>query len=138
MLDGNVVGNSAEVKLVVTQRHTAAEWGSGGLYVLSTPQMIGMMEEAAVRVIDHLLPEGYQSVGIKVDVRHLAATPTGKQVTARATLEAIEGQRFAFAVEAYDEGGFVGKGRHERYAIETSSFLANAQKRIQETDESRA
>lgn len=134
MIDVDAVGATAELQLVVEKEHTAAEWGSGGLYVLSTPQMIGMMEEAAVAALDHRLPEGYQSVGIKVDVRHIAATPLGGHVRARATLEAVEGRRFLFSVQAYDEGGCIGKGTHERYAIETTSFLTNARERIASND----
>ncbi len=110
-------GLSAE-KSVVTSEETSA----GHLPVYSTPSMIGLMEFAAREVLEPHLDEGETSVGFRVDIRHLAATPIGKQVTARATLrELIDGRKAIFDVEAHNEDGAkIGDGMHERRIIQVA------------------
>ncbi len=120
------VGLQAEMTLTVAPEHLASRWGSGGVDVLATPQMIGWMEQVAVRAVDHLLPAGYCSVGIHVDVRHLAATLPGHTVTARATLEEIDGRRLVFRVTAEDDAGPIGEGTHERMIVDLQRFMARA------------
>ena len=109
------VGARGQRELVVEQQHTALYWGSGLLPVLSTPQMVALMELAAVEAVDRKLPPGYQTVGIHLDVHHLAATPLGMRVTAWAELTAIEGRKLIFHLEAHDEAGKIGEGTHERF-----------------------
>ncbi|MFO7697091.1 MAG: thioesterase family protein [Anaerolineae bacterium] len=123
------VGVQAEMTLAVAPEHLASRWGSGGVDVLATPQMIGWMEQVAVRAVDHLLPAGYSSVGIHVDVRHLAATLPGHSVTARATLEEIDGRRLVFRVIAEDDAGPIGEGTHERMIVDLQRFIGRAMAR---------
>jgi len=80
------------------------------------------MERAAVRAVDHLLPEGYRTVGVHVDVRHLAATPLGGTVRAIAELVEVEGRQLTFRVEAFDELEKVGEGFHRRAIINVARF----------------
>ena len=120
------LGATAERTLVVGADDTAAHWGSGSLLVFATPYMIALMEGAAVDAVDSRLPEGYQTVGTLVNVRHLAATPVGRRVTARALLTAIDGRKLTFHVEARDEAGLIGEGEHERYIIDVARFMAKA------------
>ncbi|MHB1296271.1 MAG: thioesterase family protein [Anaerolineae bacterium] len=122
-------GLSAERTLVVAHEHTASSWGSGALEVYSTPHMIAMMEGAAVDAVDPLLPEGYQTVGTHLDVRHLAATPVGRRVTARAELVAVHERTLTFRVEAFDEDGELGEGRHERFVINVARFMERTRAR---------
>lgn len=122
-------GARGEWGLTVAEEHTAVEWGSGGLKVFATPVMIGLMEGAAVRAVDPLLPEGYQTVGTHVDVAHLAATPVGGQVTAQAELTGVDGRKLSFRVQAHDRLGLIGEGTHERVVIEVARFLQRAQAR---------
>lgn len=119
-------GLSAETNLTVQEEHTAARWGSGGLLVFSTPHMIGLMESAAVKAVDPLLPAGYQTVGIRVDVQHLAATPVGASVVASAKLVAIEDRKLTFALQAHDASGKIGEGMHQRFIVEVERFMAKA------------
>ena len=70
-------------ELVVGDEHTAPRVGSGKVHVLATPVMINLIEAAALAAVEHLLPEGYQSLGTVLDVRHIAATPVGMRVRAR-------------------------------------------------------
>ncbi|HEY7125176.1 MAG TPA: thioesterase family protein [Ktedonobacterales bacterium] len=117
-------GLRGEVSLVVGEEHTAARFGAGGVRVLGTPMMIGLMENAAFGALQKLLPEGQSSVGTRVDIRHLAATPVGMKVTATAELLEVDGRRLLFRVEARDERELIGEGQHERSIITLDRFLA--------------
>jgi fluoroacetyl-CoA thioesterase len=111
-----------KVKLVVAAEHTAKHIGSGGVQVLATPQMILLMERAGVAAVDHLLPEGYRTVGVHLDVRHLAPTPIGFEVTAAAELTAVNGRQLTFRVTAHDGTELVGEGSHQRAIIDVARF----------------
>lgn len=117
-----VPGLTATSELVVTAENTARHLGSGGVEVFATPEMVRLMESTAVEAVDHLLPEGWKTVGARIEVEHLAATPVGMRVRARAELLAVEGRRLTFAVEAHDERELIGRGRHERVAIDLARF----------------
>src|ERR1044071_5446171 len=92
--------------------------GSGGIAVLSTPSMIGLMEGAAHNVVAPLLSDGQVTVGTRVDVRHLAAMPSGVAVRTRAELLEIDGRRLVFRVEAFDAREKIGEGTHERAIVD--------------------
>jgi len=131
-------GLSSELTLLVAPEHLASRWGSGTPEVLATPQMIGLMEQAAVRAVDRLLPAGQCTVGSRIDVRHVAATPLGHHVTARATLEKVEGRLLTFRVTAEDSAGVVGEGVHERTIIDMARFIARTAARAASTNGTRA
>jgi fluoroacetyl-CoA thioesterase len=115
-------GLRGRVGLVVAQEHTAQHLGSGSVSVLATPQMVLLMERAGVAAVDHLLPEGYRTVGTHLDVGHLAPTPLGFEVTATAELIEVEGRRLTFHVEAHDGFELVGSGTHQRAIINVQRF----------------
>src|SRR6185295_13479902 len=96
-------GLSGTSSLTVAAEHTAPRVGSGRIAVLATPVMINVIEAAALAAVEHLLPEGHQSLGIHLDVRHFAATPVGMRVTATAEVAAVEDRTISFRVEARDE-----------------------------------
>ena len=89
-------------EILVGTRDTAPHVGSGKIKVLATPVMVSLMEEAALNAVEGLLPEGHQTVGIRLDITHTAATPVGMRVTARAELTKVEGRRLTFHVSAKD------------------------------------
>lgn len=120
-------GLAGEQTTVVTETLTARHLGSGGIDVYATPAMIALMEGAAIAAIDHLLPEGQASVGIALNVRHLAATPLGHTVRARAEVTSVEGRQVTFAVQAWDESELIGEGTHTRFVIDTARFLQRLQ-----------
>jgi len=120
MLQPGLKGKSV---CTVERKDTAAEVGSGLLLVFSTPSMIAMMEQAACDAIAPELEEGMTSVGTKIEITHDAATPVGMEVTAEATLTAVDGRHLYFAVEASDERGPIGKGVHERFLVNAERFL---------------
>jgi fluoroacetyl-CoA thioesterase len=121
------LGLTGEVEMVVTEADTAARWGSGLVPVFGTPALVGLMENAAVRALTDHLPSGRTSVGGRIDVRHLAATPVGMRVRARAELLQVEGRRLVFHIEAWDTVERVGEATHERFVIDEAEFAARAE-----------
>lgn len=122
------VGMRGEASLVVGEAQTAAAFGAGGVLVLGTPVMIGLMENAAWQLVQPELPEGESTVGTLVNVRHLAATPMGGHVVATAELIEIDGKRLVFRVSARDDAQLIGEGTHERFRIVLERFLARLPK----------
>ncbi|WP_243276818.1 thioesterase family protein [Desulfallas sp. Bu1-1] len=118
-----MVGLRGIAREEVTASNTAVAYGSGNINVFATPAMVGLMEKAALGSVDPLLPEGYTTVGIRVDVEHIAATPVGGRVETRSELTEIDGRRLVFKVEAYDDRELVGRGTHERFIVATEKFL---------------
>jgi fluoroacetyl-CoA thioesterase len=123
-LEPGLVGTAT---LKVTDDHTAARLRSGRAPVLATPMMIALMEAAAVECIEALLPEGQESLGTGIEIEHIAATPIGMIVSARAELRHVDGRTLAFDVEARDERELIGKGRHTRVLVDSARFRAKAQ-----------
>jgi len=117
-----VPGLVGERETKVEVEKTARHLGSGNVSVFATPEMVRLMEGAAVKAVDHLLPDGYRTVGIHVDISHLAATPLGMTVRARAELLAVDGRKLTFRVEAFDESEKVGEGIHQRMIVNLAKF----------------
>ena len=123
-------GLRGSAELIVADGHTAPHVGSGRIPVLATPVMINLIEAAALSAAEHLLPEGHQSLGIHLDVRHFAATPVGLRVTATAEVTAVEGRTVTFRVEARDEREVIGGGTHERVVVNVSRFDVRVQRKL--------
>ena len=111
-----------------TSEDSAIRYGSGLVDVFSTPAMIAFMEGTCYKLVESYLPEQYLSVGFEVNVRHLKATPIGMKVKCKAILEKIEGKRLDFIVEAFDEEGQIGEGKHVRYIIDKAKFIEKIKK----------
>ncbi len=116
------MGMQAKTEIVVGTRDTAHHVGSGRIKVLATPVMIMLLEEAALQAVEDHLPAGYQTVGIRLDVTHIAATPVGMHVTAGAEVVAVDGRKLIFKVWADDEAERIGEGTHERIIVELERF----------------
>jgi fluoroacetyl-CoA thioesterase len=128
-----VPGLVAEQSIIVSDNDTAQHLGSGEASVFATPSLILLMEHTAVVATQSYLPVGHQTVGVHVDVRHVAATPVGMRVRARAELVAVDGRQLRFQVRAWDEQELIGEGTHERVIVATERFMARVQaKRKQE------
>ncbi|HWI61605.1 MAG TPA: thioesterase family protein [Symbiobacteriaceae bacterium] len=122
-------GLTGEAHTEVTEANTAAAVGSGGITVFSTPMMIALMENAALRAVQPHLAEGESTVGTTINIKHLAATPLGMKVRATARLDQVEGRRLVFTIEAFDEREKIGEGTHERFVIAVDRFLAKVQQK---------
>jgi len=123
-------GLAGTADLVVAPEHTAPRVGSGRIAVLATPVMINLIEAAALAAVEHLLPDGHQSLGIRLDVRHFAATPVGLRVTATAEVTSVEGRTIAFRVDVRDEREPIGDGTHERVVVNVARFDARVQRKL--------
>jgi fluoroacetyl-CoA thioesterase len=123
-------GLSGSAELVVREEHTAPRVGSGRVRVLATPVMINLIEAAALAAIEHLLPQGYQSLGTRLDVRHIAATPVGMKVRASAIVQSVSGRTVLFKVEAHDEKELIGDGTHERVVVNVAKFDQRVQRKL--------
>lgn len=117
-------GKLKRIETIVSEKNTATHYGSGGVDVFATPAMITEMENAAMSLVAPYLDDGYATVGTKVDVKHIAATPVGMKVYTEAVLIEVDGNRLVFRVESYDEIGLIGEGIHERHIINLEKFMA--------------
>jgi fluoroacetyl-CoA thioesterase len=116
------VGMSAEVRRTVGPGMIAEDFGNAGVRVLATPALIALIEEAGALAIAPGLEPQERSLGTHLDVKHLAATPAGMEVVARATVVGVEGRRVYYAVEAHDAHDKVGEGRMERFVVDLPRF----------------
>jgi len=116
-------GIKGKEELVVNFEETAAKYGSGLVEVYATPAMVALMEKTCLKSVLPYLPEGFGTVGIKVDISHGKATPVGMKVTCESTLVEVDRRRLVFELLAYDEKGEIGRGRHERFIIDPKKFM---------------
>ena len=98
--------------------------------VLATLVMINLMEAAALDAVENLIPAGHQSLGTRLDVRHIAATPVGMRVRATARLLSVDGRTLEFRVEAHDERDLIGDGAHTRLVVNVERFDQRVQKKL--------
>jgi fluoroacetyl-CoA thioesterase len=117
------LGLTREETFQVEEQHTAYHIGSGDERVLGTPWMISFMERVSNRLVSEHLPEGFMSVGVHVDVRHLAATPVKATIRVRVEVTGLEGKRVILAVDAWDAYDKIGAGQHTRALVERQRFL---------------
>jgi fluoroacetyl-CoA thioesterase len=122
-------GLTNEIIYVVVEKDTAAVYGSGLAPVLSTPYLIALMENAAQTSLTPYLTPEQSSVGVHVDVRHLAATPVGMEVRIRSEIVDVVLPRVRFCVEAWDAVEKIGEGQHERFVIDSARFMARVAKK---------
>jgi predicted thioesterase len=116
------LGATATTSVVVTRDLTVAHFHPGMPEAYGTPMMVYLMELAAAEAIQLFLPAGWASVGVAVNVEHLAATPVGRRVTATATVIAVDGKTVTFAVSAHDGTEPIGEGTHVRAPIDLARF----------------
>ena len=110
-------------EVLVTDENTARALGSGGLAVYATPAMITQMEFCAAESVQPYLPEGSSTVGTRLDIKHLAATPVGMIVRCETELIEIDRRRLVFSCRAYDGAGLVGEGTQERFIVDNQKFM---------------
>lgn len=125
------IGVKGYQEVQATEANSAKTMGSGSLDVFATPAMIALMEETAWKSIQPYLEEGQGSVGIQLNVDHLAATPLGMKVHCQSEVTAVEGRKIEFKVEAYDEVGLIGEGTHQRFIVDNEKFQGKANKKLE-------
>ena len=123
-------GLEGHAELIVGEEHTAPRIGAGRVRVLATPVMINLMEAAALDAAENLIPAGHLSLGTRLDVRHIAATPVGMRVRATARLVSVDGRTLNFQVEARDERDLIGDGTHQRLVVNVERFDQRVQAKL--------
>ena len=124
------IGIRNRTEMSVTKDLTADAWGSGGQPVFATPAMIAMMENTAWASVEPCMEEGRTTVGTRVDVSHLSASPVGAHISCESELVETDGRRLVFKVSAYDDAGLIGEGTHERFIIDTEKFMARTEAKL--------
>ena len=122
-------GMKATTEIVVGTRDTAHHVGSGRIKVLATPVMVMLLEEAALKAVEDFLPPGMQTVGTRLDISHVAATPVGMRVVAHAEVTEVAGRKLTFRVWAEDEIELIGEGVHERIEVRLEGFDERASRK---------
>jgi fluoroacetyl-CoA thioesterase len=120
-----IIGAVGVAEMVVTEADTALALATGEVPVLATPRLVQLCEEAAVAAVGPLLG-GTTTVGLRVEITHLAPIAVGRTVIATATLERSEGRRLVFNTSVNDARGLVAAGRVTRVLVDTASFLEKA------------
>ena len=116
--------NSFSQTIIVTPNQTAEQLGSGLLPVFSTPAMIALMENTAMKCIDDL-SEQDSSVGIAINVKHLKASAVGSEISCQANVVAFEGRNYSFQLIVTDAtGSVIGEGTHERVVVNIEKFMS--------------
>ncbi len=119
--DNIAIGQEATLDIEVTLELTTNRMGKDGADVLSTPHLLGLMENASIRATDERLPDGYTTVGYAVDgLRHIAPTDVGGRVRVRAVLTDIDRNRLTYEIEAFEGDKQIGRATHKRAIIPTS------------------
>ena len=119
-------GLSAALDLVVGEDDTAIALHSGSVPVLATPRVLALGEQAAVEAVATALEPGQTTVGMRVQLDHVAPTAVGGKVTCEATLEKVAGRRLTFTVSVTDARGLVAAGRVTRVVVDTDRFMERA------------
>lgn len=125
------IGLKGRAEDVVSEKNTAQAACSGALPVFGTPFMCALMEKASWTSIAPYLAENEGTVGTKLNISHVSATPVGMKVWAESEVTAVDGKRIELKVSAYDEKGLIGEGTHERFIITNDRFVAKANKKLE-------
>ncbi|HXF82443.1 MAG TPA: thioesterase family protein [bacterium] len=124
------VGLKHSATMTVTDEMTPAHLRGEPIRVLSTPDMIRLIERTAIEAVQPYLTAGQATVGTRVDVAHLAATPVGMTVTITVELTAIDRRRLTFRVEVRDQLDEAGRGTHERFIVDASQRLPRLEEKL--------
>lgn len=106
----------------INDNQSALNMGSGTLEVFSTPSLVAFVEKTCWKSIDEFLDEDKTTVGTKMNIEHLKATPIGFRVTCKSNLIEVDGSKLVFEFEVYDELELISKGLHERFIVDKTNF----------------
>jgi predicted thioesterase len=122
------IGTTGELQFVVEQKHVIEFATDGMPAVLSTPNLIGLLERTARKTIDPFLDPEERSVGVEIELRHLAPTPLGAEITCITRVYHVDGRKVDFQIEAREQGRLIARGLHKRAIVRVDSFARQLQK----------
>ncbi len=131
MSDVFKVGMTKELTLKTQPEHSARRFFENLPDVFATPFLGGLMEQVSAQLIDEHLEPGMQSVGMTMNLKHLAPTPLGMEVRVVTEIVAVEGRKLTFKLEAFDEMEKIGEATHERFIINAEKFNARVREKAQ-------
>lgn len=123
------IGMEVKKDYQVERSDTARFTGSGGLEVLATPVLMSWLENACYELTGLCLPDHESTVGVRMILDHIAATPVGMKVRIKVVLKEIDQRRIVFSVEAWDKVQRICFGEHERFIVEKTSFMTKVLKK---------
>jgi predicted thioesterase len=123
------IGTAGELQFVVESKHCIDFATDGMPAVLSTPQLIGLLERTARQTLAPFLEPEERSVGVEIELRHLAATPLGAQVTCTVRVISADGPQVGFQIEARDQHELIARGLHKRAVVRMDSFAKRVQRK---------
>ena len=124
------IGSVGELAILTDMKHAVEFHGDGMPAVVSTPHLVGFLERTARETIAACLEADERSVGIELDIRHLAPTPVGQTIHCRAQVIAVEDRKVTFQIEARDQHEVIVRGLHKRAVIRTESFSRRVKEKI--------
>jgi predicted thioesterase len=124
------IGARGELQFVVEPKHAIDFAGDGMPAVLSTPNLIGWLERTARETLNGFLTADERSVGIEIELRHLAATPVGQSVTCIARVIQVDGRQIGFQIEARDAHELIARGVHRRAVVQVGSFASRVHQKL--------
>jgi len=123
------IGHVGELAILTEAKHAVEFAGDGMPAVLSTPNLIGFLERTAREAIAPCLDADERSVGMEIELRHLAPTPIGQTVRCSARIITVEDRKVTFQIEARDQHELIARGLHKRAIIRTGSFTRRVQEK---------
>ena len=127
----NYIGKEKNKKLIVEDKDTAKYYGSGGLDVLATPCLIKNLENISYEFTEEIIEKGKTTVGTKIDISHMAASPIGIEIEYKTKLIEVDRRRLVFEIIAYDEKEKIAEGIHERFIVDIDKFVNNAEGKLE-------
>ncbi len=124
-------GLTGNKSVAVTIENTALSMGSGTLKVFATPAMIALIEGCCAESVEDSLDEGMTTVGTRVEVDHLAASPLGAAILCKSKLISVDGRKLEFEAEVFDNNCLIGKGRHTRFIVDADKFVKKTYSKLE-------
>jgi len=124
------IGEVGELAIPTDMKHAVEFAGDGMPAVVSTPHLVGFLERTARQTIAPHLEADERSVGIEIDIRHLAPTPVGQTIHCTARVIAVDGRKISFQIEARDQHEVIVRGLHKRAIIRTESFTRRVKEKM--------
>jgi len=116
------IGETGELAIPTEAKHAVEFAGNGMPAVVSTPHLVGFLERTARETLAPHLEADERSVGVEIEIRHLAPTPVGQTIHCTARVIAVDGSKISFQIEARDAYEVIVRGLHKRAVINTESF----------------